>query len=655
MINQLSLGLSALRAAQFGISIVGNNIANASTPGYHRQLADLRNSDPQILTPFQFGTGVKLADIRRNHSRILEQSITTNFSGQGDSLIRLTTSQQLESALSPSSGSLSDRVNGLFARLEELALHPNDASSRRSFVSTAVELTNTVRATSAELDRIQNQVEQEITGTVDRVNALARDIVTLNQSIVRAKAQGIQANDLLDQRDQLVNDLAQFVDVRINYASDLVLAADSQVVIGTSPPEALVVEKTETGIEIRQGDTGHLVKPVSGALTGLLELRNQILPHYNGKLHDTTTGLIEVFDRQHVMGVGLQGPFTELLSGRTVRDSTTALNRLDTAVSITDGTIHIGVVNQSTGERTIHEVSVDATTDTLTTIAGKISAIPQLQAVVNASTGGIAITSTGGFAFDFAGGAPSAASTSSISGTTRPTIRGIYSGTANTDFQFSFSGAGEIGVTDGLSLEVRDAAGNLIQTLQVGAGYEAGIPLKLDNGLTVGLSSGSVVAGDSFVVSAVGQSDTSGFLTALGLNTFFVGSDPASLRVDPRIVASPSQLALSTTGAEGDVNNLSKIAARRSERLLDNGTVSLEDFVKGTVANIGEDVNTHQRVLDGLSTLGESLLAQRASASGVDPNEEAIQMLKYQQAFEAAAQYLAVVNQTTQEIFRIIG
>jgi flagellar hook-associated protein 1 len=655
MINQLSLGLSAIRAAQYGISVVGNNIANASTPGYHRQMVDLRNREPQTFTPFQFGTGVELTEIRRNHSRILEQSLTTNYSGQGDSLIRLTTSQQLESALAPSSGSLSDRVNGLFARLDELALHPDDASSRRAFVSTAVELTNTVRATSAELDRIQNQVDQEIQGTVDRVNALSRDIVTLNQSIIRAKAQGIQANDLLDQRDQLVNDLAQYVDVRMDYGSDLVLAADSQVVLGTNPPQALVVEKTEDGISIRQGDTGHVVSPVSGQLTGLLELRNQILPHYNGKLHDTAKGLIEVFDRQHVMGVGTRGPFTELLSGRTVRDSTTVLNQLDTAVPIIDGTVNIAVIDQATGSRTLHEIDVDASVDTLQSIAAKISTIPQLQAVVNTSTGGIAITSAGGYAFDFAGGASTTPNTSAVAGTMVPTISGIYSGTANTDFQFNFSGPGEIGVTDGLSLEVRDAAGNLIQTLQVGAGYEAGSPIQLDNGLSLSLASGTVVAGDDFQVSAVGTSDTSGFLTALGLNTFFVGSDPASLRVDPRIVQSPSNLGLSTTGAAGDVNNLTRIAARRGERILDNNTVNLEDFVKGTVANIGEDVNTHQRVLDGLSTLGESLQAQRASASGVDPNEEAIQMLKYQQAFEAAAQYLSVINQTTEELFRIIG
>ncbi len=655
MINQLSLGLSALRAAQFGISIVGNNIANASTPGYHRQLADLRNSTPQTFNPFQFGTGVSLTEIRRNHSRILEQSLTTNISGQGDSLVRLATTQQLESVLAPSSGSISNRVNNLFARLDELSLHPDDPSSRRAFVSTAVDLTNNVRATQGELDRIQTEVDGEIRGVVDRVNALGQGIVQLNQSITSAKGQGIQPNDLLDQRDQLVNELSQYVDVRVDYNSDLVLAADSQVVLGTNSPTDLVVEKTADGISIRQGETGSLVQPTSGQLSGLLHVRNEVLPHYGAKLQGVATGLIEVIDRQHVMGVGANGPFSELRSGRNVTSTTTALDQLETAVPIVNGKLNIAVVDKSTGARTLHEININADVDTVQTVAAKISAIPQLQGIVNTSTGGIAITAAGGFGFDFAGGASSAPSTSGISGTVVPSISGIYSGSANTDFQFAFSGPGEVGVTDGLALEVRDGAGNLIQTLQVGAGYEAGTPIQLDSGLSVTLSSGTVASGDAFTVPAVGVSDTSGFLTALGLNTFFVGNDAATLRVDPRIVESPNSVGLSSTGAAGDVNNLSKIIARRSELVLDSGTATVEEFVKGIVSNIGEDVNTNDRVLEGLQTLGESLSAQQASVSGVDPNEEAIQMLRYQQAFEAAARYLSIVNDTTQEIFNIIN
>ena len=244
---------------------------------------------------------------------------------------------------------------------------------------------------------------------------------------------------------------------------------------------------------------------------------------------------------------------------------------------------------------------------------------------------------------------------SALTGSTVPTIAGIYQGSGNADFHFEFSGAGEIGVTDGLQLKVLDSAGNLVDTLDVGAGYEAGTALRLKSGLTVSLTTGTVASGDAFTSSAVAAADTSGFLTALGLNTFFVGTDPATLRVDPRLVDSPNSLGFSATGAVGDVTNLNRILERRGEPVLESGTSSLEQFVQGMISNIGEDVSAQQRVSEGLTSLGESLDTQRAAISGVDPNEEAIQMLRYQQSFQAAAKYLQTVNQTTEEIFRIIS
>lgn len=655
MINQLSLGLTALRAAQYGLDIVGNNIANASTPGYHRQLADLRNRTPVTFAPFQFGTGVELVDIRRSHSRILEQAITTNVANQGDTLIRLTTNQQVESVLAPRTGSLTDRVNALYSRFQELALHPDDAASRRAVVTTAVDLTNTLRSTSSDLDRIQVDVEQEIQGTVDRVNQLASQIVKLNGDIRRAKAQGVHPNDMQDQRDAAVNELAQYIDVRLDSDDDLVLAGDNSIVLGQNVPPALIAERGADGVVLRQGASGPAILPVGGRLAGLLALRNQILPQYQSNLRGVATGLVEVIDRQHVMGVGAAGGFQQLVSGRSLSSTTNSLDQLDTVVPITSGKLRIGVTDQTTGTRTIHEIDVASDVDSLADVAAKISAIPQLQAIVNSATGGLAITAAGGYTFDFAGGASTRPDVSGLAGTTVPTIAGIYSGTANTDFRFEFSGAGEVGVTDGLQLRVLDAGGNLIETLNVGAGYEAGSPLGLRSGLTVSLASGTVLAGDSFVSSAVATSDTSGFLTALGLNTFFVGNDPTSLAVDPRLVDSPNALGLSATGEVGDVTNLTRILDNRTAKVLASGEASVEQFLQGMISNVGEDVNANQGIWDGLGSLAASLDSQRAAISGVDPNEEAIQMLRYQQSFQAAARYLETVNQTTEEIFRIIS
>jgi flagellar hook-associated protein FlgK len=235
-----------------------------------------------------------------------------------------------------------------------------------------------------------------------------------------------------------------------------------------------------------------------------------------------------------------------------------------------------------------------------------------------------------------------------------PQLSGRFKGTENGQLSFAFSGDGEIGVTPDLQVEVRDASGLLVATVNVGAGYEPGTAVDLGNGISLELSHGTVVAGESFETPVVATSDESGVLTALGLNTFFVGDDPHNLAVDPRLLQDPDALATAQSAQPGDVRNLSALIAQRDLQLFDGETLTAQQFVGRLISDVGSQVQTLDQTQQNLELLQQSIAAQQASISGVDPNEEAIRMLQYQEAFQAAARYLDVVNQTTQELFRIL-
>ena len=126
-------------------------------------------------------------------------------------------------------------------------------------------------------------------------------------------------------------------------------------------------------------------------------------------------------------------------------------------------------------------------------------------------------------------------------------VSGIYTGSENQTFTFTAVGNGSVG-NGTLQLEVRDGAGQLVDTLNIGSGYAAGDTLDFDNGFKIALGAGDVNNGDSFEVDAFANTDTSGLLSAIGINTFFAGDDASSITLSDNVLDSPGRIATAISG-----------------------------------------------------------------------------------------------------------
>src|SRR5262249_50854454 len=153
-----------------------------------------------------------------------------------------------------------------------------------------------------------------------------------------------------------------------------------------------------------------------------------------------------------------------------------------------------------------------------------------------------------------------------------PQISGTYTGPTNDNYTFTVVGSGTVGVTPGLTLELRDKSNTLLGSFNIGQGYEAGSALPAINGVTASVGAGTLNAGDSFQTRVIANSDTGNLLTSLGLGTLFTGDSASTLGVRPDLVNSPEQLHASRTGAFGDASNLQRLAQLRDNRSLANGT-----------------------------------------------------------------------------------
>lgn len=236
-----------------------------------------------------------------------------------------------------------------------------------------------------------------------------------------------------------------------------------------------------------------------------------------------------------------------------------------------------------------------------------------------------------------------------------PQISGSYTGSTNGSLRFVPNGDGQIGVTPGLTVSVFDENGATIATLDVGSTYSPGTQLDIGEGVQVAFGAGNVSAthGDVFELDTISDSDSSDILVALGLNSFFHGTTAADLKVNQTLQSNPDFLAAGLTGASGDASNLSRLLDLQGQDLTALDSYSIEDFYATVVGEVGFEGAAAESTVEAQDSLLANLQQQRDSISGVNIDEEMIDLLRFQQAFDAASRFVTIVNDLTQTLVNL--
>lgn len=555
---QFSIGASALQASQRALDVAGNNIANANTPGYHRQIVQLSNATPYRLDKLSVGRGVEVAGIRRIVNDNIEDSQVRQAATIGASESQLTVATQLESRLSNEKASPGARLETLFNQLEQLSSQLNSSAARKLVVASADQLAREFNSVATDLLRQRDDVDRSINAVVAEINLLTKSIARLNAEIARQNTQGISPNDLLDQRSQAIQQLSQRIGVDIldgNQGQVTVLSDGAPLVISERALSLEMVhdEANDTGIRLQGTDA--ILSISGGQLGGYLAARNETVPRYLSRFDDLARAVVGAFNSVQTTGIGVAGAFINLTSQQPVRDVNQKLNSVGLPTPPMAGSLTVAVTDTATGQRTLTTINIDPEQQSLSDVANALGAIPNLQVFVNPQGGTLSVMSALGFTFDFRG--------------------------------------------DGAA-----------------------------------------------------PSDTAGVLSALGLNAFFTGGDAATLKVSDDLLRNADHLATSRSGQPGDSSNLQRLAALRDAPLMPNQTTLSNDFIQ-TVADIGSDVQGLTEQQETNQLLFDRLEQQRQSLSGVDPNEEMVNLLKYQKMFQIASKYINILNDVYGELLQI--
>ncbi|MHC4158124.1 MAG: flagellar hook-associated protein FlgK, partial [Planctomycetota bacterium] len=255
--DSFSIGISGLSAAQKALDIIGNNIANAATEGYHRQRINLTPAYVTEVGSLLLGGGVDLDSITRVIDSFLEQEILRQRSSLeqvSQEYAMLRTIEGTFGELSEGSG-LSAAIDNFFNALQDLSAHPTEGIWQRQAVTAAETMANQFRTLGEFFTTLETQIRLEADNTIVQINSLINKIAELNGNIQRLEVTGGQANNLRDQRDQCIAELSALVGVETQdreYGVVDVSVAGIPVVVGNSviELEAGLTEDGDLGVSI---------------------------------------------------------------------------------------------------------------------------------------------------------------------------------------------------------------------------------------------------------------------------------------------------------------------------------------------------------------------------------------------------------------------
>lgn len=657
MSSDLQIGISGILTAQRAMLIASHNISNANTKGYTRQSSILAARTPMITTAGAFGQGVELAKIIRHKDDYLNNRLRDLSSSIGSASIKSQYLKELETVFNETSeSSLNNALSSFFKGINDLSQYPESISIRSTFLETANTLTDTFRRVVGELDQMKAFIKQSVESKISDINALSTNIATVNKQIAALKTKGIDSNDLLDKREALLHDLSKLTHITVN-------TQRNGMVNVITPGGTLVSGSSTTTLDYDIDTSGVLsitdVKKVlkysfkAGEIKALQDFYNTTLVNYDTKLDNLASGIIKDVNRIHSEGVGLSGGFTTIKSINSVSDVTAALNSAGLNITPSTGDMYITVTNTSTGEVTKNKISIDVATDSLT----------DFKDAINSTTSGIAgditayiadnklqIITAAGYKFNFSYALDP---NPGVLGTSTASVSGIYSGLSNDVYTFTALGTGTIGTTPGLQVEVRDSGGSLVATLDVGSTYTAGNTLEVANGVSLSLSGGTISIGNNFSLDVINDPDSTDLLAALGINTFFSGADASDIVVSTDVSNDVSLIAASS-GEVGNNTNALRMAALQDDTSAINNT-SFADYLHQIASALGEEASNAYKSEESYSVLETSLENRKDEISGVSVDEELVNLVRFQQAYQASAKYISIVNELTNKLLSSFG
>lgn len=673
--GMLSIGVTGIHAAQLALEATQHNIANVNTPGYSRQYIQQSAGIPQLTGSGYFGSGTTVDTVRRSYDKFLTMQTASAQSSVSELSTYLAKISQIDNMLGDSTSGLAPAMQSFFTGVQQVAANPSLISARQSMLSNGQTVVSQFNGLAGRLNELYSGVNGEISNEVSTINSYLSQIADVNGQISRAEAATNQPpNDLLDMRDQMVNELNKHL--RVQTAEDSsgnlnVFMSNGQPLVVGNAASTLTVERSTAdperfivGLKSLSGQTQVLDENriEGGALGGLMRFRRESLDDAANSLGQIAISLALTFNAQQAIGQDLDGlnktsvtsgfqaefftvPEPKVIPGSTTADPVTA-SFLAPSVSAS-GNFYTNLTGSDYVLR-----ATSATSITLTRLSdGQVFPKPPAGPAVDMTALNASIIGEG---FELSTSAPSVG----VNYTIEPTR----------------NGASELSINRAVAADPRKIAAAAPSTTSLGIGNTGS--LKVSQGDVVSsYTLGNVpktftysAAGDSFnfglpasaVVTATYGSGAPVAVAAGSIARMSGTAELTSITYDGITVSLSGVPANNDTftisaniNGTADSRNAVKLANLQTQSAMSGGKASYQTVFASLVSQVGATTNQIKVTGDAQQSLLTQSESARAAVSGVNLDEEAANLIRYQQAYQASAKSLEIASKLFDTILNI--
>lgn len=621
-------GLSGLLAAQRALQVTSNNVANATTKGYTRQRVELAERPAQAVGGgLSIGNGVGVAEVSRIYDQFLADELKSATMAQNRSRIVSALAGRVDNLLGNPDAGISQSVQAFFSQAEALNRDPSSAVNRQQLIAEGQSLAQRFAQLDSQLGQLGEEVNGRLEQAINRINDIAASLAQVNERITTSNVSN--PNDLYDEQERLLTELAELIDfnaIRQPTGAVNVLAGNGQpLVLDVTAYELDMVQNEFDGTRMEVAYRGRNISNLitGGEVAGLLAVRSEVLEGAKRELGQLALGITEVFNNQHRLGVDLNGA----LGG----DFFAAVTPISAASANNSGSAPVTV-----------SIADPAGVEARDYVLRYNGSAWELSDISNGAPVSLSGTGTAGDPF-LAGGLAIVVGAGAASGD-RYRVSAVSGATSDIAVVLqdprAIAAAGPL--TTGVALtnlsdakvsgaSVDDIADpNLLRTVQI----------RFDDPTTYRILDG-------------GGTDLSGPLAYTSGND--ISFQGFTLQVSGSPMAGDVFNVKSTGAGSGDNTNALALSEIASKGFFNNGELSVTGVNANLVASVGSASARASSELSVQTLLRDQAELDLESVAGVNLEEEAVNMLRFQEAYLAASKIITVANELFQSLLGAIG
>ena len=680
----LNVGARALMANQVALQTAGNNIANVNTPGYSRQTVALQTVQGQFSGAGYIGQGVDVRTILRNQSELLTRQAAAAGSVSAGDTVRAQRLSQLQEIFSGGPTGLGAAITDMMNAFSDVVAAPTDLSARTLVLTRMDETASRMRTSADRINEIQYTVTEELKNSANTVNSLAKQMAAINEQIARATGNGQTPNDLLDQREQVIREINQYVQTTQIPADDgtigLFVGGSQPLVLGTTATEVAVGDSgtfpssgqvkllfTRPGspaIELDENMLG------GGSISGLLRFNNTDLAEGRNLLGRMALAIGTTLNYQQTLGLTLDGVAGKPLFATTPSVPGLTLGTAVGSISFTNS----ASFSPTEFAASDYEVRFDATG-----VGGQVVRLSDGKTTPFTNIATLSTTQIDGLTFNF-----------TATGTANERVLFKPFGTAASDMKALVYSPRDLAVANPINAAMGTSNAGTLQLAQLGA---TGLHWKDP---TSAVAPAEAVAnglvGDILLIPpppapqvppipqiTLTYDEVAGGFVVSGTNEPPLSIDPPGSYSPgdaiPYVSGKPIQIngwsiTLKGTPKNGDIvtvgdakldgdnytrnaGNATALMNLRDVKMFDESTLS--DGYASAMAQVGTRTQSALFASDLSKSIAVNLENDRTAVSGVNLDEEAAKLLQYQQAYQASAKMLQIAQSVFDTLIQNLG